>query len=291
MTRLACVFSLLFAVFGYAVPLPEHHRVFPPFISGDAFRTYCDFAYDTDTEFEPAEVMHGSAIFVQAVKLKDFFEKIHPHIPYKYILITHNSDDEVPGPFKEFLDDPKIGAWFGENWDGYAHPKMRPIPMGMATMSWPNGNGDSIRKVRDAHVEKEHLVHMGFTIQTNYKERWEVFRLFSQSPFMYRTIKKTFEKYLFDVAASKFEIAPKGFAWDTYRLWECIYVGTIPIVKTSQLDVLYEDLPVLIVQDWKEITEDFLNEKYQEMSFGTYNMEKSTIDYWLKLIDEEKARL
>jgi hypothetical protein len=132
---------------------------------------------------------------------------------------------------------------------------------------------------------------MGFTIQTNYKERWEVFRLFSQSPFVYRTIKKTFDKYLVDTAASKFEMAPKGFAWDTYRLWECLYIGTIPVVKTSQLDSLYAGLPVLIVQDWKEVTEDFLNIKYLEMSRNTYDLERLQMEYWTKLIDSYKGQL
>ena len=33
-------------------------------------------------------------------------------------------------------------------------------------------------------------------------------------------------------------------------------LGCIAIVKTSVLDPLYEDLPVWIVQDWKEVTRD-----------------------------------
>ena len=233
----------------------------------------------------------GSTVFVQTNCLKDFFDLIHPEIPYKYILITHNSDSDAPGVFKNYLDDPKIIAWFGENWDGFEHYKMHQLPMGTADFSWPNGNGDTLKKVQALHCEKEHLGHMGFTIQTNFKERWEVFRLFSQAPFVYRTIKKTFEKYLMDLAASKFEMAPKGFAWDTYRLWECLYLGTIPIVKTSQLDSLYENLPVLIIKDWKEVTEDFLNQKYIEMNNRTYDMEKLNMEYWTKLIDSYKTRL
>jgi hypothetical protein len=206
-------------------------------------------------------------------------------------LITHNHDAAVPGQFSQYLDDPKIIAWFGENWDGTIHYKMHPIPMGMANSTWPNGNGEVIRQVQELHVKKEHLAHMSFTIQTFYKERWSVFRLFCLSPFVYRTIKKPFEKYLLDVAASKFEIAPKGAAWDTYRLWESLYIGTFPIVKTSPLDVLYEDLPVLIIQNWEEVTEDFLNQKYVEMHRKTYKFEKMHMKYWIDMIDSYKTRL
>lgn len=289
MKRLLSFICVFFTMCGFAVPLPEYHRIFLPMISGDAFRTYADFAYDDhDKNFDPKKVKPGNTIFVQADLAAEFFEKFHAEIPCRYILITHNSDAEVPGMCKGYLEDGKLIAWFGENWDGYVHPKMHQIPMGLANTTWPNGNGDTVTKVIEMKVAKAHLAHMGLTIQTNYKERWEVFRLFSQAPYVYRTIKKVFEKYLIDVAASQFEMAPRGFAWDTYRLWECLYVGTIPIVRTSQLDSLYEDLPVLIIKDWKEVNQKFLEEKILELSGKTYKMEKLTFDYWTKWIDSFK---
>jgi hypothetical protein len=280
---------LTMVISGFSVPNPEYHFVFPPFISGDSFRLYSDYVYDEhDVSLQPQTIRPNSTVFVQTNYLKDFFTKIHPSIPCRYILITHNSDDPAPGDFAKHLDDKKIIAWFGENYDGCQHPKFHQLPMGLANFNWPNGNGDIVKKVMSINPVKEHLAHMGFTIQTNYAERWEVFRLFSQAPFCFRTIKKTFEKYLLDVAASKFEIAPRGFAWDTYRLWECLYLGTIPIVRTSPLDSLYEGLPVLIIKDWKQVTPDFLNQSYAEMSKKLYNMEKTTLTYWTQLIDSYK---
>jgi len=283
---------LFVTIFGYTLPIPERRPIFPPFISGDSFRAYSDFAYDElDETLDPTTVTPGAVVFVQTNFLKAFFEKIHPEIPHKYILLTHNSDDPAPGIYKEQLDDEKIIAWFGENYDGFKHEKMHVLPMGTANFSWPNGNGEYIRKVIAKQTPKEHLAHMGLTIQTNYTERWGVFRQFSQAPFVYRTIKKTFDKYLVDVAASKFEIAPLGFAWDTYRLWECLYVGTIPIVRSSCLDDLYEGLPILIIKDWKEVTEAFLNDKYVEFSRKSFNMEKTTMEYWTRIIDTYKTKL
>ena len=283
---------LLLPIICFAVTNPSHRRIFYHYVSGDAFRAYSDHAYDEiTTDLNPSLVKPGDTIFVRIDYIKDFIEKIHPHIQSKYILITHNQDNDAPGAYKSLLDDEKLIAWFGENYDGYEHPKMIAIPMGMATCEWPNGNGDSLKKAVDENYPKEHLSHMGFTIQTNYKERWNVFKQFSQAPFVYRTIKKLFKDYVIDMAKSKFEIAPRGFAIDTYRLWECLYVGTIPVVRTSSLDKLYEGLPILIIQDWKEVTEEFLNEKYLEMSKKTYNMEKTTIKYWTDLIDTYKAKL
>ena len=38
--------------------------------------------------------------------------------------------------------------------------------------------------------------------------------------------------------------------------------GAVPIVPSSELDVLYKDLPVIIVKDWRQVTVKFL-EDYQ----------------------------
>ena len=39
-------------------------------------------------------------------------------------------------------------------------------------------------------------------------------------------------------------------------------MGTIPIIITSSIDELFEDLPVVIVDSWEQITEDYLNTQY-----------------------------
>ena len=44
----------------------------------------------------------------------------------------------------------------------------------------------------------------------------------------------------------KFILSPPGAGFDCHRTWEALYLGAIPIVKTSSLDPLYKDLPVVI---------------------------------------------
>ncbi|NBO25041.1 MAG: hypothetical protein EBU93_07420 [Chlamydiae bacterium] len=55
-----------------------------------------------------------------------------------------------------------------------------------------------------------------------------------------------------------FSISPHGNGLDCHRTWEDLILGCIVIVKTSPLDFLYEGLPVVIVKDWSEITEQNL---------------------------------
>ncbi len=275
----------------FGVPTPAHRPIFDDLvITGDAFRAFADHAFDElDDPLIPERVMEGHAVFVKTDYLKQFFEEMHLRIPNRYILITHNSDDPIPGPFRSHLDDPKIIAWFGENAEE-THSKLIPIPMGCANFNWPNGNQKYLKNVQEKRPPKQHLLHMALTIQTNYAERWPIFKQLCGAPYCYRTIKKMYEGFLIDVASSAFEIAPRGIAWDTYRLWESLYVGTIPIVRTSPLDELYSGLPVLILDDWKEVTDDFLRQKEIEMRNQTYNLEKLSMEYWKKLINSYRDR-
>ena len=77
-------------------------------------------------------------------------------------------------------------------------------------------------------------------------------------------------------------LSPRGTCEDCYRTWESLLLGSIPIIKSSFLDRLFTDLPVLIVKEWEEITEEFLQNQYLEIQSKTYKKEKIFIDYWLK---------
>ena len=51
----------------------------------------------------------------------------------------------------------------------------------------------------------------------------------------------------------KFILSPPGAGIDCHRTWEALYCGTIPIVISSSINELYEDLPVLTVSSWDVI--------------------------------------
>ena len=57
-------------------------------------------------------------------------------------------------------------------------------------------------------------------------------------------------------------LSPRGCGEATHRFFEAIYLDTIPIVKKTNtpFDKLYNVFPCLVVNDWNEITEDFLEQ-------------------------------
>mmetsp|Transcript_4655 Transcript_4655/g.5988 ORF Transcript_4655/g.5988 Transcript_4655/m.5988 type:complete len:618 (-) Transcript_4655:63-1916(-) len=94
-----------------------------------------------------------------------------------------------------------------------------------------------------------------------------------------------------------FEICPQGNGIDTHRTWEALLLKTIPIVRTSSLDPLYKGLPVVIVNNWKEITgsQGRLNLKKWHSQLAPlfeHKLEeelrdKLTVEYWSKLIQQK----
>ena len=61
--------------------------------------------------------------------------------------------------------------------------------------------------------------------------------------------------YYRELASFHFCLSPRGSGLDTFRTWEALAVGTIPIVKRSgPFDAIFDALPVLVVDRWSDVT-------------------------------------
>jgi len=81
-----------------------------------------------------------------------------------------------------------------------------------------------------------------------------------------------------------FVISPFGHGFDCIRTFEALCLGCIVIMKKSFLDIIYEDLPILLVDEWSDINEDLLNKTLVEYSKKTFNYNKLTFNYWENLV-------
>ena len=79
-------------------------------------------------------------------------------------------------------------------------------------------------------------------------------------------------------------MSPEGNGIDCHRTWESMLLGSYPIITSCGIDCLFEDLPIIIVNDWTKVTKKFLEKKYEELSCREYNREKLYADYWLQKI-------
>lgn len=92
--------------------------------------------------------------------------------------------------------------------------------------------------------------------------------------------------YIKTLSEYAFALSPFGHGLDCHRTWEILLMRTIPIVETSQLDPLFEQLPVVIVKNWQEITEENLEKWlpiYAEKFWTPHGTVEPylTVDYWI----------
>ena len=89
----------------------------------------------------------------------------------------------------------------------------------------------------------------------------------------------------------KFVLSPRGAGIDCHRTWEVLAVGRIPIVLSSAIDELYEDLPIVVVKSWDGINKEFLQKQYdiylQKVKNNNYNMKKLSLEYWTNVIEQK----
>ena len=59
-----------------------------------------------------------------------------------------------------------------------------------------------------------------------------------------------------------------------------MHLKSIPVVIKNINNSYYDDLPVVYVNNWEEITEEFLNKEYEKIMNSTYNYEKLYFEFW-----------
>jgi hypothetical protein len=149
------------------------------------------------------------------------------------------------------------------------------------------GNKEIVIEIRNSDYQKENLAYMNFNIN-NHSDRKTVWETFNNKEWVKTAdIENTIDgrkRYLKDIKKSNFVICPRGNGIDTHRLWETLYVGSIPVVKYENAHHLFTDLPILFINDWNEVTKEFLEFKYEEIVNKEWNLEKLKISYWLEFI-------
>lgn len=194
-------------------------------------------------------------IFVKIDYVHHFFTQMRPNCPY--ILVTHNGDLAVNGEHNQYLEDPKLIKWYGQNID-IEHPKLFSIPIGIANEKWPHGDENIFFDVLRENRKKENLVYSNFDVRTNPVEREKCLSAL-KAQHLPITEKVPFKTYLQDLASSYFVISPNGNGIDCHKTWESLYLKSIPVVTRSINSNFYQNLPILIIESWEKFDASFLS--------------------------------
>ena len=212
------------------------------------------------------------------------------------IWVSGHSDYSIT---KEIFDkyQDNTNRWYTINKE-YIHPKLFSIPLGItndcddSSIHRIYGNTDIMIEVANSPKIIINLVYMNFNINTYPKERQYCYNIFyNKSWVTLGNINNTLcgrKFFLEEIHNHKFVLCPRGNGIDTHRLWETLYMDSIPVVKNHISMDEFKDLPILFINDWEEVTEKFLEEQYfvinNKKIKNEYNMKKLDINYWKDLI-------
>jgi hypothetical protein len=243
---------------------------------------------------------------------------VREHLPHRrtpFTLVTGDSDLAVAvGPIAERVLDaltshPMLVAWHAQN-RVFRHPKLHSMPIGLDyhTLSPTEGGGRAHPwGARRVPVDQERqLVQIGrsagpieakepvafcnwhFAIERG--ERRECRRRVSPTAVSYQRDFTTREATRQMNARFAFTLSPAGAGLDCHRTWEALLLGSIPVVLRSPLDELFTQLPVVIVDDWSEVTPARLRSELDRIARTTFDFSQLELGYWTARIQSQLPR-
>jgi len=291
------------------------------FVSSRGLLKLCD--YFPNTQYSSIRHMHdypsiekiktvkNPSIYVCSSAIGHFLQVLLPFIEFPFILVSGDCDETVPDEilsktqFNSLLNDARLIHWFSQNMT-VEHEKITKIPIGLDYHTlrtrplWgPVSNCEEQEKMLTMIIkkaipfwERKIMCYSNFHFTMNTKlghDRKDALKNIDKNLIYYEENKVSRLITWNKQKEYAFVACPHGGGLDCHRNWEALCLGCIPVVKTSYIDSVYKDLPVLIVKKWEDINIDLLNTTVIEYRLkfenNEFNMEKLHLNYWLKLIN------
>ena len=119
---------------------------------------------------------------------------------------------------------------------------------------------DILKNILNYNIEPNKLLYVNHSVNTNHNKRSGINELFTGSE--WATVDHSrvdYGTFLLKIKEHKFMICPIGNAVDCHRNWEVLYMKRVPVMeKNKYLEHLFKDFPVLFVDSYQDINEEFL---------------------------------
>jgi hypothetical protein len=241
----------------------------------------------------------SSTVYFCNTAIKSNFINIFNKIKEPITIVSGDSDDTMDESFfKNILpqiETEKIVKWYCQNCT-FSHPKIFQLPIGLdlhsvQDISNPITPIEHEKMIKDIikhskpFYERKLLCYSNFHFQIQrHPDRQDAYDKVPKELVFYekdRTDRETTYRKQTEYA---FVLSPHGNGLDCHRTWEALILGCIPIVKKSGLDPLYDNLPVLIVTNWDDVTEELLTKTVEDYKSKKFDMNKLTLKYWTSLL-------
>ncbi len=241
-------------------------------------------------------------VYIPTHEVSGLLSKIRMQPMTEFGIVTHRSDGAILSPGQVFSPRPmerdldftwlnvpdNIKWWFAQNCN-VADDRLIPIPIGMENDEWtrPQNKKAIIISLANVDIQKRGVVYLNVNRATNF-ERPQIYHLLEEEPWCMTEYGKNgddYTRYARMIRGHKFTLCPEGNGMDTHRPWEALYLGSFPIVTRRHFTESFaEQLPFLIIDDWKQITKEFLDRKYEEFTKRKWNYEALKMSWWEALI-------
>lgn len=224
------------------------------------------------------ELRENDVIFCHSMLLIPLFNHLKNITKFKNIkLISHQSDISIDK--KLFNKKPDcISKWYSTNVN-YSHKDLIPIPIGI-------GNDSNKKTLTSADFinlsftnNKIEKIYCNYNLYTNYRHRYKALKNLYKKQFIeidFPNLNK--EDFVKNLSNYKFILAPWGNGFDTHRLWEALYAGSIPITKSHKSLTCFNEFPIVYVDKYEDLNfENLKTIKYEYQK-------KLKISYWKDLI-------
>jgi hypothetical protein len=234
------------------------------FISGYFYHKMSDWSICPryHQKFDLSKIKENDLVFLNLDYFENFLNFLDTNnVDKKIILVTQNSDrdftEQMFNSIKKYTN--KILAINST----VSNEMIYKIPLGFNDHSTEILDNENFE-----FVEKKNLVYVNFKLH-HHSDRNTCFNYFSKLDWVDIENGSTssnplsFKDFYNKLKTYKYCVSPRGTGIDTHRVYESLLFGTIPIVKKSELDDLYSNFPILLVDKWEDVTYEFLNDNYK----------------------------
>ena len=281
------------------MPLVADHIVD---ISEDFYRSAgCTRLHNVDS-FDPSSVKSGDIVFVKTdfIYSGEFQKNLLPLIDNKFILVSGISSYQVGSngddSYLDIINSDKLIKWFCTNPPNLESDKIISIPIGFGEKERLGGGDQEVMRFVSNNSlpfksKKDKLFLPFHEKSTNENREKYIEYLKSLDIVDYQDKKLGYREYLEQLSRYKYIICLEGRGWDTHRNYEASLVGSVPVMKNSNVKRFYQKnkIPSLFVDDWSEINGSWDMNQISEVDIED-NRKNLTIRNCLSEIEELKNR-
>jgi hypothetical protein len=264
------------------------------FVTTDSWKEWSDASYwSNEAPLASMRFQGGDVVFCKIDEVLRLFEQLR--LTRKRIILVTGEGDLPCDAFRQSFLPTNVAHWFATNVT-CAHSRVTATPLGLGSpLSSITLKENEIAAARGAGVQRDQWLYVNFRPETNPGQRqgpyehFEKMASFSDWIRFERPSEKGGNKnFLEALVRHYFVLCPPGNGVDTHRMWEVLLAGAVPVVKRSQAMESFSNLPILFVDDFREVTKELLEKASREIRVPEEPLSVMQEWYWKERIGQQR---